>query len=176
MLLLVAMLVLWARSYWVRDGAWYTTASARYSAHSHHGRIWFWQLSGGRAASDYVMITAADLHRGFVWDSTPDSYCEQLIKRVAGSSINIASFTIEAPAEGGPAVSWQALGMGYVHNNAWMPIAQLLAGYPVAQSTAVFVPHWGLAVLFGLLPAAPLFRSFRRRRRIRRGLCPRVRL
>jgi hypothetical protein len=172
MLPLVATLVLWARSFWVRDGIWYTTDTTRYSVHSHHGRIWFWQLSGGRAASDFAMITAANLHRGFVWDSTPDAYCEQFVKGPRTSSIDVAVYTLDAPAVGRPAVNWQALGVRYVRNNAWLPIAQLQAGYPVARSTAIFVPHWALAVLFGLLPAVPLVRALRRRQRVRQGRCP----
>ena len=41
---------LWARGDWARDGIWYTSDTARYSLHTYRGRIWYWQLSGGRGA------------------------------------------------------------------------------------------------------------------------------
>src|SRR5438045_4988891 len=77
LLLFLATLALWVRGYWARDGIWYGTETSRYSVHTYRGRIWFWSLSGGRAASDYVWNTPAKLHRGFVWDSTPDSYYDR---------------------------------------------------------------------------------------------------
>lgn len=117
------------------------------------------------------MISAAKLHSGFVWDSTPDSYWKRILKSPKWGSINLEGYTIEAPATGSPAVDWKMLGFRYVRNNAWIPIAQLSWDYPVARSMAVFVPHWAIALLLVILPAIWLPRELRRRRRLRHGLC-----
>src|ERR1700749_3759244 len=91
LLLFLGTLFLWVRSRSTRDGIWYNPATARYSVHSHHGRIWFWKLSGGRIATDYVWATPTKLHPGFVWDSTPDSYYERIGKRPKGQSAGITA-------------------------------------------------------------------------------------
>jgi hypothetical protein len=179
LLLFLGTLFLWARSQSRRDGIWYNTATARYSVHSFHGRIWFWRLTGGRVASDhYVWATPAKLHPGFVWDSTPDSYYERIGKRPKGqpASMTAEQYILAAPSVGySPkdphAADWQALGFRYLRNNGWMPIAQMIGRYPYAQSTALFIPHWALAVLFGLLCAAGLIPILRRWHRRRHGLC-----
>jgi hypothetical protein len=172
----LAMLALWARGYWARDGIWYSTDTARYSLHSYRGRIWIWRLSGGRAASDGVWTTSAKLHRGWAWDSTPDSWYEQF-KSSRKWGMSAEQFTLAAPATGySPsvpgAVDWQVLGFRFLRNDSWTPIAQLQWGYPTARSAAVFIPQCAIALLLGLLPAATLFRLLRRRRRMKRGLCP----
>jgi hypothetical protein len=171
-LLLVGTLALWVRGYWVRDGIWYSTERARYSVHSYRGRVWVWGLSGGRSASDTVWIARAGPRRGFVVDSTPDSYLYAFLKAPKGVGPDGGRYALEAPASGmGPVENWQGLGFRYLRNNAWLPIAQLQWGYPTARSTAVYVPHWAVAVVFGVLPVAGLVRVWRRRRRLRRGLC-----
>ncbi len=134
-ILLVVTLALWVRGYWVRDGIWYSTETARYSVHSHHGRIWFWSLSGGRAASDDVWATPARLHRGVVWDSAADSYYEGFGKRsrMAGERGTVHLAAGGRLFGGAPgAVDWQAMGFRYVRNNSWLPLAQLQSGYPTA--------------------------------------------
>jgi hypothetical protein len=176
LVLFVGTVILWARGYFARDGIWYSTDTGRYSLHSYRGRIWFWSLSGGRAASDSVWNTPAKLDRGIVWDSTPDSYYDQF----RGSrkwNLSSEQFTLAVPATGFSsadpgAVDWRALGFRYLRNRSWTPIAQLQQGYPTAQSSAVFIPHWAMVLTFGILPTAMLFRAARRRHRIRRGLCP----
>jgi hypothetical protein len=171
LLLFLITLALWIRGYWVRDGIWYSTPTARYSVHSYRGRIWLWALSGGRAASDSIWITPAKLHGGFVLDSTPDSYLYQYLKGPKWGRLDGGPYSLEAPASGLGASSWQALGFRYVQNNAWLPIAQVQFGYPTARSTAIYIPHWAISVLFALLPLAVLFRVLRRRHRVRHGLC-----
>lgn len=178
LLLFLGTLFLWVRGRSVRDGIWYTTDTVRYSVHSSHGRIWFWRLTGGRVATDYVWATPAKLHPGFVWDSTPDSYYERVGKRPKGQS---ASVTADQYISAAPTVSyprdpngadWQAAGFRYFRTNTWIPIAQMQGTYPRTQSTALFIPHWALAVIFGLLSTAGLIPILRRSYRRRHGLCP----
>src|SRR5262245_26034092 len=164
LLLFAATLALWARGYWARDGIWYSTATTRYSMQTYRGRVWCWELSGGRAALDGVWNTPTNLHSGWVWDSTPDSYYDQFRNDRKWGSVTPEQYTIAAPATGyspadPQATNWHALGFQYLRTNGWTPIAQLQQGYPTARSTAIFIPHWAMAVVFGLLPAAAMLRA-----------------
>ena len=178
LLLFLGTLFLWIRSRSRRDGIWYNTDTARYSVHSFHGRIWFWRLTGGRVATDYVWATPAKLHPGVVWDSTPDSYYERIGKRPKGQSASVTAeeYILAAPTVSYPldpkGADWQAMGFRYFRTNTWSPIAQMAAGYPPTKSAALFIPHWALAVLFGLLSTVGLIPMLRRWHRRRHGLCP----
>ncbi|MGB7158498.1 MAG: hypothetical protein WBD40_10565 [Tepidisphaeraceae bacterium] len=167
-LLFVMTIALWARGYFARDGLWYTPDSTRYGLHSYRGRIWAWTLTVAPGPTAMVWTSPAKMRAGFVWDSAPDSWYDQFIGFRKGPDLD-RDF-LNAPSLGGPAGK-QFLGLRYVHNDAWFPLAQLQQGYPAARSRALFVPHWMIALLTALLPAAWLARSARARRRRRRGHC-----
>ena len=168
-LLFLATLFLWLRGRHTRDGVWYTTDSTRYSVHSYRGRVWFWTLSAVPSPTASVWPTPAKMNAGFVRDSAPDSWYDQFA--ATGRGPRLPEDFLDAPAQYGPPAR-QLLGFRYVRNNAWWPIAQLRFNYPKAESTALYVPHWFLALLTATLPALWIRRTLQGRSNHRRGLCP----
>ncbi len=170
LVLVVATLALWARSYGARDGVWYSTESTRYGAHSYRGEVLLWRLSVAPTPTAMAWVSPAKLDAGFVWDSTPDAWYDQFAShpmRVAPTEV------FKAPAAGA-AVDRRFMGFRRVRSDAWFPRAQLMHGYPAAESSALYVPHWAIAAVActapatGIIGAAGAARAARRRRR---GLC-----
>jgi hypothetical protein len=171
-LLLAAVLGMWVRGYWARDGIWYSTDSTRYGLHSYRGRAWFWRLDVAPGPTAMVWTTPVKMDRGFVHDSAPDSWYAQFAS--LGPFSLRPDQLLEAPfggGGGGAAVDRGALGFRYVRDDAWYPRAQLMDGYPTVTSIAVAVPHWALALAAATWPAGMVWRAARRRVRAARGLC-----
>ena len=91
-----------------------------------------------------------------------------------GMKVNAEQFTLASGGRlfggGVCAVDWQAMGFRYVRNNSWLPLAQLQSGYPTACSTAIFVPHRGIALLLAILPEMGAWGELRRRYSVCHGL------
>jgi hypothetical protein len=169
LLLCVASTVLWVRGGWARDGVWYTRDSVRYSLHTYRGRIWFWTLSPPNYPTASVWATKARMGPGLVWDSVADSWYDPFRGRPKG--VRLPEDFLDAPSNGGP-VDRRFLGFRYARNDKWWPLSQLPQGYPTARSLAIYVPHWAVVLLTGVLPVTWLVRTLRARRRLRCGLCP----
>lgn len=168
LLVCLAIIALWARGYWMRDSVWYSTDTKRYSLHSYRGQIWFWTLTVTPSPTGFVWTTQARMRAGWLWDSTPDTFYDQLRKQSPKGNLPPEVF-LAAASSGG--VDRRRLGFGYAQSNRWLPVAQLSVGYPTARSFAIYCPHWALAMLFALPPGAAILRLMRTRRRRIRGLC-----
>ena len=110
------------------------------------------------------------MDKGFVIDSVHDRWYDQFT--AAGRGPRLPDDFLNCPTQGSPGAPRQFLGFRYVRNDTWWPLAQLPFNYPKAESTALYVPHWSLALLCALLPTAWLLRAHRARSSHHRGLCP----
>jgi hypothetical protein len=108
------------------------------------------------------------MRAGLVWDSTPDSWYAPYRSGPMGIQ---PEELLEAPSAGA-AIDRREAGFRYVRNDAWYPRAQLMHGYPTARSTALYVPHWAIALAALAAPAVGFARARRASSRRRRGLCP----
>lgn len=168
-LLCIFTAILCIRGRYARDGLWYSTDTMRYSIHSYRGRIWLWTLSVAPNPSAMVWGTPLRMSTGLQFDSVADTWYAPYMGKVRGKTISLETDFIEAPG-GWSGVSKQCLGFRYVRNDAWLPLAQLMWGYPTARSRAIFIPHWAIIMLTALLPAIAVTRSIRNRKR--KGHCP----
>jgi hypothetical protein len=167
-MLLAATVVSWFRSYSVREGFWYSTDATRYGLHSHRGRVLAWSLSVAPNATAMTWASPAEMDRGFVHDATPIAWYDQFDGNPMATGLRNEFFV--APSNGG-LVDRSLAGFRYVSNDGWYPRAQLPMGYPTARSRAVYVPHWGIALIASALPAWMLAKRRRDSRRRKRGLC-----
>ena len=165
--LLLATLALWARGYRARNGVWYSTDATRYGFHTYRGQLLLWKLSVAPNPTAMTWVTPTKMRAGFVWDSTPDAWYAPY--RTGPMGIQPEEL-LDAPS-GGSGIDRRAVGFRYVQTDAWYPRAQLVHGYPVARSTAIYIPHAAIALAAATLPVAGVIRARRKSRRQRRGLC-----
>ena len=168
--MVAATLALWIRGHHARDGVWYTTASTRYGVHNYRGHILLWRLSVAPTPTAMAWASPAKLRAGLVWDSTPDTWYEQFRNHPMGIT---PAEVFDAPAGGAGAgiLDRRVLGFRHVRNDAWYPRAQLQHGYPTAQSSALYVPLWAIAMVAAAWPAMRVIGGLCKSRRRRGGLC-----
>ena len=164
----LALTGFWVRSYWARDGVWYSTAAVRYGVHSHRGQVLFWRLTVAPDVKAMAWSSPARMEGGFVLDVTPARWYDQFDAHPKATGLRDEFFV--APLNGGT-VDRGAAGFRYVRNDSWYPRAQLMMGYPTAQSSAVYVPHWSLVMVAGALPGVAIAGRVRAEARRGRGLC-----
>jgi hypothetical protein len=169
LLVLAAVLAVWARGYRARDGVWYSTDATRYGIHNYRGQVLLWRLSVAPTPTAITWVSSAKMGAGLAWDSTPEAWYDQFRSHPMGA-IDPAEVFRDAPA-GGAAVERGLLGFRHVSNDAWYPRAQLMHGYPAAHSSALYVPMWAIAAAAAAWPAMRVVGAVRASRRRRGGLC-----
>jgi hypothetical protein len=159
---------MWVRSYWARDGVWYSTPEVRYGVHSYQGEVLLWRLTVAPNVKAMTWSSPARMDAGFVRDVTPTRWYDQFYGSPMAVGLRDEFFV--APLNGG-SVDLGAAGFRYVRNDQWYPRAQLMIDYPKARSSAVYVPWWAVTAVAGVLPAMGIKRRVRARYRRTHGLC-----
>jgi hypothetical protein len=147
LLLCIATLALWVRSYWCYDEilAFYVSDPKSYVGDP------IWSLESLRGQVAYLgcwnevwvaFPTVTVMHYGFIYEWAPAANVGALLE--------------------------SALGSGWLGFTVLWPDGRAISG----PTSGVAVPHWFLALLFAILPALYLRAMLRSRRRHLTGHCP----
>ena len=160
LLLCVAAVVLWVRSYWRGESVWSASAQVDGGGTLHRR---FWRLTSGGGALDLYCVGG----------STPDRSFTRLFpvgregeyQRIGDAETAAVGKDVGARLRLGLRRSPRDA-MGYLS----APDGKRLAW--IGTSVRVVLPYWLMAVVTGVGPAVWAWRRRRRRRRGGAGLCP----
>jgi hypothetical protein len=150
LLLCVASVVMWARSYWKSD--WWSRFS--YNVQTHEYRQQFLGSEAGKAAT-------------ILWSyKIDDSSAEKMEARTARGEFS------NRWSKGAFGVLWPTRQHWWESGLFAKRYTEVRRSVPgVGQGVMVIVPHWILVVVFSIWPVVWGLRWWRRERKLRAGLC-----
>ena len=154
LLLFVAVVVLWVRSYWVAEGVrWYRP-----------------DVAGARWAGDSIVSTKGRvLISGTRVEFTWPEYASQFAGSVTSGGVGGLSYVAMEPYWylRRDASVWERMGFGVEPYDGARSLVEVRR-----EQFGAYAPHWAFALATSALPAMWLWWRRAGVRRLRRGLCP----